>query len=311
VSGLRDLAKRYGLDPSQFVDDAAFAQSLLASHVQAQQNRHLFEQGQRYQQHAPQFEQWLQQQGGQVPPGAAPGQQQQQQSLIDRRPPFDARWMQLVDQDPLTGGIKAKPGAPADIVDRINAYSNWAAEWNYTLTHHPEQAIGPIIEQQVQKLLEARLGDFQTSQTARNLLNENAHWLFLNENGRFLTGNDGQKVLSKAGELFMDYTNEAARQGIRDVNDQYAYALKMIRLAHYANLQQQNRQPGSPAPGAPPVGGGPAGAQPPQSGGVLNDGTGQQIDQSLVGLSLGEKMRREFQRAGIKDADIVIGQQAA
>src|SRR5688572_14671227 len=166
VSGLRDYARQYGLPVDQFEDDRKFADAALVAFLNREEVEKQKQYADRYRQHASDFERYLQERERQQPKDEKP------KSLFERKPEFDPRWLQLAEQDKVTGELKPARGAPPDIVNKINAYQAWKAEAAGEIVEH----FPSLIQQHVAEIVEKQFGDkftgVQEQQRAPQLIND-------------------------------------------------------------------------------------------------------------------------------------------
>jgi hypothetical protein len=289
--GIREAAyQQYGLDLRGMPDDAAALQHLIGRASKAQQAEQY---ANRYMQHAAQFEQWMGQQ-----------QQAQQQKPASwwSPPEYNPAWRGLVSRDPDSGEYKLSPGAPPEILPKLLAYEQYRRDFADKLTSDPVTTLKPFVEDVARQIAQAQvqqhLGSYQDQVYADNYVQQNSGWLHQRDaqNNVVVDPFTRQPLLSAAGQRFKGYVEQLQSYGVTNlkVQEQQARAmverdLAMAQLAQYQqggqnqaikhqflqnnNLRQPN-QSGAIAPGAP----------------------------ANQGLSLGERLSRNFKNAGIDDS---------
>lgn len=303
LSGLMDLARAAGMQVDRFTDERQLADALLGGYAQAQR---MAPYADKYYQNASQFERWQAEQERQAQQQQAQ-QQQAQKSLWDTRPEFDPRWLQLVEEDPMTKTLRPKAGAPRDVVDRVNKYTSWVHDWNNALTHDPQKALGPIIQSAVQEMIQSQMGLFQEQATARDIVRENESRLYnRNQDGTFQLDGQGRRQLSSFGRLYHEFVQKAGTLGITNIAAQHEYATSMAEAREArsgSNGQAATGQTNQQAQRQAFVNNA-AGHQPNRNGAVPNNGTGQAtVDQSKQGMSLKEALAVAYKERGITDKD--------
>jgi hypothetical protein len=296
---LRDFAASFGFPATQFTDDTAFARALLGAAQQGAQAQQAFLAMQR--QMAT---------GGQVPAAAQPPAQPK--SLIEAKPPYDPRWPQMLEKDPLTGGMRPKAGAPPDLLQRIGEYNAWREQFADALITDPMGTLQPIINQQVEKLVEQRMGQANQSQTIGRIQAANEGWLFAkNPQGQYVTDFSGRRSFTPEGQLYVQFLKDLGDAGVADPERQHSIAISMVKAKlldlqqSQAGLQQQNVAGQQAALAAVNNGGGLQ--LPGRNGAGVGSGEGvSPADRSGVGLTLREQMQqamRQVPDAAVQWAD--------
>jgi len=262
-SVLRSELQRRGYDTSAFADDDQLLAALERSAVEAQsmpQLREMAAYGQRYIQHAADFERFLQTREGQPGAQAAPAPQaaQPQQQKFWEVPTYDPTWETRSKWDPQLGRyVPATQYDSPAAAEGLNNYRNWeVTQLRQVLTKFPELArqslglpaegsISDIVKQQVETMLQQRLAQDQ----AAHYVQTNRKNLILHDAlGNPVRDAFGQEVLSPQGQALVGYANEAKQYGISDPLkiQQYAFA----RLQERMQLQQAGAGAGSAGPNA-------------------------------------------------------------
>lgn len=218
---------------------------LARAYQQAQQGNQLAQYGQQYlqmQPYLPQFQAWLQQQQA---------MQRQQQAAQPqswwKAPEFDPNWRQKITRDPVTGELKAIPGADPSIVQKYLAAVEHQQGFLDKFAFNPVEAIKPGVEQiarQIaQEMIQQHLGGFQEQTFARGWVEANSSWLHQrDQNNNLVRDVSGRPQLSPYGQRFAQYVQQAEQGGMRDVTRQRDYALGMIQRDYLAAQYQGQAQ---------------------------------------------------------------------
>lgn len=287
------------MDPSQFQSDQEATDHLLGTYQQARQLNGLAQYGQRYLQHAPQFETWLKEQ-------AAAQQKAEQPKQWWAPPEWQDAWLNQVETD-ANGEIRAKNGYPMDLPLKIQQFRQHQQNFLHKFTQDPIGAIKQGIMEVVQPLIEGHfqknLSNYQDRSFASNWEAQNSSWLYTRDaENNILHDVNGARSLSPAGQRFVQLVKHAEEMGVTDVRHQEAMARQMLRgeLAEQA-LRAQTVQAGTPPPAPIPPGAmhtpshGASLAPPsnPVNGGPPQNGN----------LSLRDTLMRAIKGANITDAD--------
>jgi hypothetical protein len=304
AGSLRDAAKQYGLDLSQYPDDFAALQALAGQVQQAKQLQQLAQYGQLYVQHAEAFQRWQAEQ-------AAAAQKPVEKPKFWNPPEWKPEWSNLLTKDD-KGNVVPVPGAPADILQKFNAHEQYKRDFANRLLSNPEEALGQLIEDRAQavaeKLVGAQLGGYQDRVWADNFVAQNSSWLHVRDQAGNIQRDPitGAQLLTPEGQRYRDYVVQAERAGVKDIRQMDVIARAMLERdialaqldrakAGAANdaaknnlIQTQNRAQHAP-----------------NSGGSENGGSpnpGQSVEQNQK-LSLADRLRRDLLANGIKDGD--------
>lgn len=292
---LTEAARLQGYQvPAGMTDDRAFLTHLLQQSRVAQQQNFYAQLGQQMAPKAQQIQQYLQTQ--QQP--AAPTQRNPWEP-----PPFDKRWMSVVEQDPASGLFYAKPGVDPSIPAAVNEY----AKWKQTFDDDPQAAMKPYIEAEAKKIatstFQTQMQEFQKQQAIQGIVNQNQQWLYQRDaGGNVQYGYDGKPLNSPVGTLYLQELQRVSSYGIKDParQDEMAKDLVRGRIAAY-NAQQA-------AAGQQPVN--------PQAVGQVNRNQQQALppsqrartpgatDPADEGLTLSQQIMRDMRAEGVTDADI-------
>ena len=240
---VRDALASYGLDVrTQFQDDHQALQYLASQYRNAAQAQEMARYGQLYVQHAAEFQNYLQERQRQ-----AQQAQQQQQPSWWKAPEYDPTWAQKLTRDPVTGEIKAIPGADPTLPQKFTSWLEHQRSFLDKFAQDPISAIRPGIEQVVQetaaKMMQQQFGQYQERNAASDFVRSNSEWLYdRDQSGRPMIGQNGQPQLSPMGQRFAGYVLEAERMGIYDVSSQQRYALGLVQRDALAAMTQQQQQ---------------------------------------------------------------------
>lgn len=253
MTSLRDAARGAGFQGlERFTDDHSFLQHLLLQAQQAQQYQHQLQQaqqlagyGRKYLQHAQPFEQYLEQQ-------KRAQQAQQTKDPWFKAPEYDPAWRARLTRDPQTGEIRAVPGAPPDLVGKYLSAVEHRENFLDKFAFDPIGAIKPGVEEVVrqiaQEIVEQQLGSYQSTQTSRQILQQNAEWLYERDqhSGRPVYNQNGQPQLSQAGQVYYGHLQRAAQMGFQNDQQAHEYAYSMLQrdlaLAQLKQLQGKQGQ---------------------------------------------------------------------
>lgn len=292
---LTEAARLQGYQvPAGMTDDRAFLTHLLQQSRVAQQQNFYAQLGQQMAPRAQQIQQYLQ---GQQQP-AAPTQRNPWEP-----PPFDKRWMSVVEQDPTSGLFYAKPGVDPSIPAAVNEY----AKWKQTFDEDPQAAMKPYIESEAKKIaqttFQTQMQEYQRQQSIQGIVNQNQQWLYQRDaGGNVQYGYDGKPLNSPVGTLYLQELQRVSSYGIKDPakQDEMAKDLVRGRIAAY-NAQQAatSQQPVNPqAVGQPNRN--PQQALPPSQRARTPGAT----DPADEGLTLSQQIMRDMRAEGVTDQDI-------
>jgi hypothetical protein len=293
--GIRDAARAYGYDLSQYQDDAAALLHLIRQAQASRQADYYAQLGRQLAPHAQGIQGYLQQQ-------QAAAQQPKPQPW--QPPEFDERWLALVDRDPTTGVFVAKQGVNPAVADRVNAYDQWMRNWQTKGPEFVEQIVEDRLQSRVDQLVQERLASYQREQTIQSIVAQHADWLYqADQAGRRITDMNGQFVPTPAGARYVQHVRTLQGLGVTDPRAQDTIARQLLMgeiamgQASQASAQVSPQAAAAQAVARPNVN--PLQAQPPQQR-ALNPAA---TEPSSEGLTLQEMLRREFRAAGVSDAD--------
>jgi hypothetical protein len=294
---IREAARTLGYDLSSYQDDQSALAHLVQSAARAKEANYYAQLGQQLAPHAQGIQEYL---------------AQQKKPVVQERPAyappeFDKRWLSLVEFDQNTGMYLAKPGAPSEVAQKVNAF----AEWQEKFRANPLEMIQPAIDDRLSRVVEERvsavLANHQRQQSINQIVAQNADWMYQKgADGRPLSGADGRYVTTPHGTRYAQHVAQLQRSGVNDPVTIDALARNMlageIAMAQVQRSQQQ-QQAGVTA--APALAVARAQANPLQAAamaapGAFVPGSTEPTD---GGLSLTDMLRRDMRAAGVTDAD--------
>ncbi len=280
--GVRDYAKANGVD-LPFDDDAVALQALIRSHQQVNQRDYYADLGRQVAPQAQQIAQYLAQQRWTKDAPVTPPPWQ--------GPEFKKEWLQVVEKDENTGRLRSKAGYDPSIADKVQAY----ADWRESFFDNLPQNIGPLIQTEAQKLVDARFAQQNEQHQADQLISRNAQWLFqADAQGQAVYTPQGQRALTPEGVAYARATDSLWKAGMRDVRQIDAYARSQVENAVMRARMLQLQPPA--ANGSQLA----AAAAQPSVGGQLArpSAAAPAVAQPTKGLSLREMLRVNLDRAG-------------
>jgi len=152
-------------------------------------------------------------------------------------PQFDRGLLQMVRKNPQTGELEALPGAPPDAVSQYHRFSNALVDFQMGLATDPAKYLqGPIeavAAQVAQRIVDQHLGGFQAKQSAAQIVEKNANWLF--------NGGSQANGLSEHGRLYQQAVADIGqRLGVTDPETLHQLAVERVELAALRAARQQS-----------------------------------------------------------------------
>lgn len=234
------------LDEFKGQDDLAIARRLYASMEREKAATHALQQYQQYVPIAQQylanrepFERWLASQREQQQPAAQQPVEKTTASEAMRKwwnpPDIRESFKQYLVRDE-NGREVISPEAPLDAKHALYEYQKYKADFAQKFLTNPEEALGPMIQEQAQKIAQQivaeRFQEQETHQYVSNLEKENAEWLY---------EADG-KTPTQEGLAAQQYIEEAAKMGIQSAQDRWNYAAMRIEVDLHNRLRELNQQ---------------------------------------------------------------------
>jgi hypothetical protein len=235
-----------GLDASRYQDDdSAFL--AIADHLRSQNQYAQI--GQQVSPRMAQFQQWEAEQQK-----AAQAEAAKRQQSWWKAPEWNPSWNEAID--PQTGTVK--PGYDPGILTKIQEFRRFQREAFDKFSQNPIEALKPglepMIKEMAQHLIQQQLGGYQDTQVAAKLIEVNSNWLYEQapNNGGVKVNDQGQRILSPAGQVMTQHVQRLAQMGIKDSQQSWDLALELTKatLMQRAGAQQQ-AAPAAPAAAAP------------------------------------------------------------
>lgn len=300
-TSIRDAAQARGFrfDPT-VTDDHSALEFLLAQAGRNQQADIHAQLGRQLAPHASRIQQFLGQNG------------QPQQSPAPERPaweapPFDNRWLSLVDRDRATGLFIAKPGVQPEIAQAVNAY----AEWKDKFDQNPAAVINAQIDHRAREIADARFAErwqeTQRESTIQSIVQENQHFLFqVDQNGQRQFDYRGQPIVTPLGAAYLQQLQIVTNAGVKDPRLADTMAKNLVRgqyaagqLSQGQQQQQQTANPGTQQSFANPN------VNPAQANGSQQRRVDPAAtDPSEEGLSLAQRLQLALKSNGVTDQDV-------
>lgn len=297
---IRDAAGEYGY---QFGQDVTDDRQALMHLIQQANNGRMSQQQQYYAQvgqtlapHAQKFQQYLQHQ--QAP-------QVQATPNAWEAPEFDRRWVSLVVQDPASGVWISKPGVDPTYGQKVNAF----VEWKERFDANPAEVLNGMVEARAttvaEQIYQKQFAANTERQTAQGVIERNRPWLYQqDQNGSPLRDQWNRPVPTPMGAAYIRHIATVKQMGVSGAaaQDHLARQLLAGELAN-ARYQQSQQAVQQAAPATqqaiarPNVN--PLQALSPQQRAANPAATQPNED----GLSLYERLNRNFVAAGITDND--------
>ncbi|NBV87961.1 MAG: hypothetical protein EBR88_00330 [Betaproteobacteria bacterium] len=228
-------------------DDVAIARSLYAamerekaaSEALAQYQQYM-PVAQEYLRNRPEFEAWR---ASRQQPAAQPQQGAKQEQGLKKwwNPPElrDSYRQYLVKDE--NGREVIAPDAPLDAKHALYEYQKYKADFAQKFLTDPEQALGPMVQEQAaqiaQQIVQQQFREFSERNYVSSLERENADWLF---------GADNQPT--PEGQAAREYIDNAAAIGIQSPEARWEYATMRVeldlarRLLDAQRMEQQRGQ---------------------------------------------------------------------
>lgn len=240
AQSVRDaIAAKYNWDASQFQSDEEFADALATGAQQYYESQPLISAGQKYLQHAEQFERWLAEQSRQ--------QQAQQQQTAEaapkwKAPEFDPSWKKFVEFNPALDMYQPIQGYPqlASFADKLNAYRQHEQNTMQRFVRDPlsllndagledfvSERVNSAVQQVMQHLQAERQREMMIAQTTAEVNQYEQELYQLDDQGRRITDARGNHMLTDKGKAVIQYMDEGRKYGINHPQAllRYAYTL--------------------------------------------------------------------------------------
>lgn len=232
-----------GLPEFEGHDDTSIARSLYESMEREksatrnlQQYQQLIPYAQEYMEHKEAFENWRngqsQPQQAQAPAPQAPQSEERAPWLGPEVKPEHKRYL-VKDEN---GRDAIAENAPLDARYSLENYLQHRADFAQNFLNNPEEALGPMIQQQAQQIaqqmIEEELGQRDEQSYVQGLEQENADWLY---------EADG-KTPTQEGLAVQQYISQAAEMGINGPEERWQYATAMVERDLMIRVRDQQAQ---------------------------------------------------------------------
>lgn len=268
---LENAKSTYGLDLG--ADEAAALQNIARVNREYQQLQQHYQQMapyvQSYQQHAPQFSEWLRTRHQQAQPAPTTAAQQEEdwRKKHWNPPEYNPAWRGLLRSDE-AGNPVALPGTPPDILPKYLAYAQYQNEfidrWKQDPIKAYEDPMRHIAREEARKIAAEELSQYRTVQDARQFTAQHEGWLYeRDQQGQVIrdfhwnpsTGqHEPRPRFNQWGNILaQEIAREHAWQqqhGIMDLERQKEVAMRAVQAAF---LQAQGQAPPAQAQTQAPV----------------------------------------------------------
>lgn len=179
-------------------------------------------------------------------------QQQQQQYEQPQHEQQQSSWWSppQVDTDLLNkyrSGDGWKEGTPVEIRQSGDAYDAYVEKWIQDLARKPDEVLPRIIQSELDRLLDDRLGQFEQIRrheaVLQNIVETNSNWLYERDarTNQPAVDFDGTRKLTPAGRMAMQHIQTAVNMGIVDPEHQWNYAMTALAAQRAQAAAQQQR----------------------------------------------------------------------
>ncbi len=215
---IRDAAKEFGYEGiGQFDDDESALKHLIeraSAEPAPAQNDQLLQYGQRYVDHAADFEQYMRDREQQQ--AAAEVKTDEPQKFWDP-PEWNQSWMNQVEVDPDSGQFRPTNGGTPETVSRVQKYVQYRQDQQERFWNNPHAYFEPYLQQRedqletrMKELVDQSMGQERTQLQTRQFVDQNAAWLYqkdAQENVVFDPQN-GHPLLTEDGQRFAGYAHQ-------------------------------------------------------------------------------------------------------
>lgn len=244
---IRDASKELGyeFDPG-IQDDSAALKYLLQEQARARQLEEENRRADAYRQigeqlapHVEEIQRWRSEQAraAEAPPSYQP-------------PPYDKRWLAMVERNPETGLVVGKPGCPPGIVEAVNRRIDWEEKYAEDPIGMAVKATEERVTKTVEEIFTKKFQEYQREQSARQIEYENASWMYqTNSQGQVQLGYDGKPILTAMGKSYANNLTRLRQSGVQDISTLNQLARELTA----AQFSYQNQNPTSANPPTRPV----------------------------------------------------------
>jgi hypothetical protein len=295
-SSARAMAAQMGFaQANQFQDDKTFMEAILGQAQAASAAQAQLQNVQNYQAALQQAQAMAQQQRqAAAAPAAKP------LNAIWNPPEFNPQWNSLVRNDE-KGVPTLIPGAPADILPKFLAYQQYRQNFAEKFLSNPEETLMPLInataDERAREMVRKEIDARQEQHYIQSFVQDNSGWLHQKDAQGQVVRNqqNGQPVLSPAGQRFQQYVTQAANNGITGVRGQEEYARTYLQRDILISQQNAAAQAGASHQAVVD-----ANRRPNMAGMTVQPGV---VPPPSVGSSLAQQLQLALQASGITDTD--------
>ena len=259
--GLSDYARSLNHDISGLgSSDEEIFRNLLQILRSYPQLQHLARYGSELLPHYDNWQKFLQQQAGQPAAVAAtpvaPSGSWAPPAKYDEVERLTRQWY-TVDQQ---GQMVPRPEAPHSVIQKVNDYQQYINDWQKKLIHDPQAALGKMVEERAQEVLQKAMASRQVQDSATQVIQRHSNWLFYKDPA---TGMPVYGQYTPEGVRFWDHVQRIERMGVKDPYEQEYLALTALdrerlqaemmryRQAQPQQVPQQYAGPAAPQYAAP------------------------------------------------------------
>ena len=156
-------------------------------------------------------------------------------------PQFDSKWLEQYrdvsvgeDGQPILGW---KPNTPPQVRESAEHYQQYLEQWATDLVQRPQEVLPKIIEQEFERLFEARIQEREQATRlttfAERVKDANRDWMYT-------TDPSGREALTAEGQAMTRLLSQVANSGVQDPELQWNYAVAMY------DYQRHAQQPAAP-----------------------------------------------------------------
>jgi hypothetical protein len=249
----REVAQELGFNIPENAEEKTVFRQLMQGYAQGRQAQASL---QSVMPHWDEFTEW--QKSRQQQPAAAP--EAKKPSWKDKPVDYDPNWRNMLQEDPLTGQLVPKPGAPMDVISRLeaaeNARRNLAAQITdptqpFAWLEDPVKELASQMAEETYKRLRAQERE---EEFARNTIAApEMAWLYQrDQTGNIQADMQGSPLLSDLGRVYRDAAAELHQMGVSN-EVQHKFALAKAREAWAMQNMQNPQQPQAAPQGKQPT----------------------------------------------------------
>lgn len=234
---VRDQLKNIGLEQfaGRFQDDDAALRALAYQAQEAERLREYARYGKEVLPHLETFRKWQAEQEQAQKAAAA------EKARWWNPPEYDPRWAQLIEQDPQTGELKPRQGAPLNVVEKYRTALEHSRGFLEKFAFDPVGSIRPGIEEVarelVTKTVQEQVQVMREQLLAKDMLQRNAAWMYAPDPAT------GQQQWTPYGQVYAQTVANLEQRGVRDISMQDEIARDKAIIAmqadHLKHLQAQ------------------------------------------------------------------------